>query len=108
MKGENSTLLISQATTPTFILTVPDTIDLTTATNMVFSLVQEDVKVRKNFNSLVIDIHSVSVFLTQEDTMRLQEGDAVIQLNWTYLDGTRVCSKKVKVKIESNLLPEVI
>ena len=97
-----------QATTPTFILTLPDTLDLSGITNMYFSLEQGNTKLRKAGNELSVDGNVVSVYLEQEDTLQFNRGRADLQLNWTYPDGRRACSNIVVVPVDPNLIKEVI
>ena len=81
---------IGQATTPTFVCTVPDSTDLTPADNAVAA-------------------HSVSVYLTQRDTVWLNSARPVeLQLNWTYSTGQRGMTKIKTVEVDRNLVPEVL
>lgn len=97
-----------QATTPTFILTLPETVDLSLASHIAFSLVQGRAKIKKFDSELVVDGQTVSVYLTQEDTLKFVSGSAKLQLNWSYADGSRACSNIVELNVSPNLLPEVI
>lgn len=94
-----------QYTTPTFILTLPETVDLSLADTIIFSLRQGCFAINK---TVTADGQDVSVFLSQEETARLKPGMCAIQLNWTYADGTRACSNIVNVRVGANLLKEVI
>ena len=97
-----------QGTTPTFILTLPNTVDLTVIKNMYFSLEQGNTKLRKTGDSLTIDGQTVSVYLTQAETLEFNPGRANLQLNWTYPNGSRACSNIAGVNIGSNLIKEVV
>ena len=97
-----------QATTPTFVLTLPNTVDLTEAERVIFTLIQKPNVITKEGADLEITAHTVSVYLTQSDTVGFIEGTAKIQLNWLYPNGTRACSNIVTVPVSPNLLPEVI
>ena len=97
-----------QATTPTFILTLPDTVDLSLAANIYFSLKQGKVEIQKENDSLVVDGQTVSVYLTQAETLQLSAGSAQLQLNWTYTDGSRACTNVATVQVTSNLLKKVV
>jgi hypothetical protein len=97
-----------QATTPTFILTLPDTVDLSQAANIYFSLRQKNVNIEKSNDDLTVDGQTVSVYLSQEETLQLVSGAAQIQLNWTYANGSRACSNIVSVQVTENLLKEVV
>ena len=97
-----------QATTPTFILTLPDTVDLSEAANIYFSLRQKNVIIEKSNDDLTVDGQTVSVYLSQAETLQLVSGAAQIQLNWTYANGSRACSNIVSVQVTENLLKEVV
>jgi len=97
-----------QATTPTFILTLPDTVDLSLAANIYFSLRQVNLEIQKKNEDLVVDGQTVSVYLSQAETLQFQYGSAQIQLNWTYADGSRACTNIATVQVSSNLLKEVV
>lgn len=99
---------MTQATTPTFILTLPSSVDLSEAANVYFTLKQNNVEIEKKTSDLVIEGQTVSVFLSQIDTLQLTAGTAQIQLNWTYANGARACSKIKSVQVSENLLKEVV
>ena len=54
-----------QATTPTFVLTLPETVDLTEPSHFYFTLRQGHVKIEKTDSDLVIDGQTISVYLSQ-------------------------------------------
>lgn len=97
-----------QATTPRFVLELPDTVDLTQAANVYFALKQMNVLIEKSTADLTVDTHTVCVALSQAETLRLATGRARIQLNWTYEDGTRACTNIVTVNVLQNLMMEVL
>lgn len=97
-----------QATTPTFVLTIQDEIDLGEAQNVYFSLRQGSYVLQKTGESMTIDGNTVSIYLDQEETLPFKEGVAELQLNWTYQDGSRACSVIKKIEVEENLLKKVI
>lgn len=97
-----------QATTPTFVLTLPEDVDLSQASNIYFTLRQKNVQINKTGDELVIDGQTVSVYLSQAETLQLVHGAAQIQLNWTYANGARACSNIVSVPVSGNLLKEVV
>lgn len=97
-----------QATTPTFILTLPDTVDLSLAANIYFSLKQGNVEIQKENDALAVEGQTVSVYLTQAETLQLSAGSAQLQLNWTYADGSRACTNVATVQVTSNLLKAVV
>jgi hypothetical protein len=97
-----------QGTTPTFILTLPNTVDLTAIKNMYFSLEQGSTRLRKEGADLQINGQDISVYLTQAETLKFNTGRANLQLNWTYPDGSRACSNIVNVNVGLNLIKEVV
>lgn len=97
-----------QATTPTFILTLPEEVDLSEASNIYFTLRQKNVQINKAGDDLTVDGQTVSVYLEQAETLQLVSGAAQIQLNWTYANGSRACSNIVSVQVSENLLKEVV
>lgn len=99
---------MTQATTPTFILTLPGTVDLSGIQSMFFNLEQGTTRLRKTGNELTINGNEVSVYLTQEDTLKFNKGQASLQLNWTYPDGSRACTTIISVPVDPNLLKEVV
>ena len=99
---------MTQATTPTFILTLPNSVDLSEAANVYFTLKQNNVEIEKKTSDLQIDGQTVSVFLSQIDTLQLTAGTAQMQLNWTYENGGRACSNIVSVNVTENLLKAVV
>ena len=97
-----------QATTPTFILTLPNDIDLGEAAHVYFTLKQNGLEIEKSDSDLTIDANEVSVYLSQEETLKLSVGTARLQLNWTYLNGSRACSTIATVNVDENLLKAVV
>lgn len=97
-----------QATTPTFILTLPSDVDLGEAAHVYFTLKQKNAEIVKEDTDLTIDGNEVSVYLSQAETLQLVSGAAQIQLNWTYANGSRACSNIVSVQVTENLLKEVV
>ena len=97
-----------QATTPTFVLTLPETVDLTEPSHFYFTLRQGNVRIEKADSDLVIDGQTISVYLSQAETLTLTPGMVKLQLNWTYANGSRACSNIVSVNVTENLLKEVV
>lgn len=96
-----------QATTPTFVISLPNAVDLTAARTIEFSLRQHRTLISKT--DVALDgTHTVRVGLTQQETLRFQEGEADLQLNWTYADGSRGAIYIIKVNIVENLEKRVI
>lgn len=97
-----------QATTPTFLLTLPSSVDLSLIQTMLFTIEQGGIEINKSGSDLGIEGQTVSVFLTQQETMRFKKGTAKLQLNWTYSDGKRACSNIANVEVSPNLFMEVL
>lgn len=97
-----------QATTPTFTLKLPDTVDLTEAASVYFNLTQSATQIQKTGADLTVEAHQVQVFLSQAETLSLAIGNAELQLNWVYADGSRACSNIVMIPVTKNLLKAVV
>ena len=100
-------------TTPTFTLTLPDTVDLTEATNVyaAFAMPGKGDVLRKTGTDLDVTAHQVDVFLSQEETALFRPGTVLIQLNWTYQDGgiaKRAGSEIATINVTPNLINEVL
>lgn len=97
-----------RATTPTYILTLPQNsgIDLTEAQEVHFTLRQNKYSIDK----IVVptDSKTVEVTLSQAETINLKEGGAEIQLNWIYADGKRGATYVSPVRVDRQLLSEVL
>ena len=100
-------------TTPTITFTLPETVDMTLATNVfvTFATRQQKKILEKTESDLIITEHTVGVFLSQEETKNLT-GDVVkVQLNWTYVESgvtKRACSNIIDISVRENLKKEII
>ena len=97
-----------QATTPTFVLTLPSTIDLSEAEHILFSIEQNFVTINKDEEDIDVASNVATIRLDQEDTVALSKGNAKIQLNWTYSDGSRACTEVKNIVVGENLHKAVI
>lgn len=96
-----------RGTTPTFILTLQDA-DLTN-TNVYVTFKQDDcLLLTKSGSDLSIEENVVSVYLSQEETLKFQRGNLYIQVNWTFDNGKRACSEIALVKVDNNLFNGVL
>lgn len=97
-------------TTPTFIVRLrnADDVDITEAKNVYFTVATRTATITKTGEDLEVGPQSVEVFLSQEESGRLHEGPAEIQLNWTYSDGRRAATVTKQIRIDKNLLREVV
>lgn len=97
-----------QATTPTFIFTLPSEIDLSQAENVYVTIKQVGTVITKKGSAITIDANKVYVTLTQAETVRFVSGNLATQLNWTYENGIRAASNIVVIPVTPNLLQEVV
>ena len=101
-------MAIIQGVTPTFTLTVPETIDLTEAQNVYATFSQSKTSLTKSGSDLTVREHEVDVYLSQAETLAFQKGIVSVQLNWTYADGSRGATWKKGIEWDENLLKEVL
>ncbi len=101
-----------EGTTPTFILTITeDSVDLTQASKIVVSFKQAagNIDLRKSGDDIAVEAHQVSVYLTQEETLRFVSGKPIrIQINWVYQDRSRSATVIKTIAVSENLVQEVI
>lgn len=103
-----------RATTPTFTFTIKsDTLDLSEANNIYVTLAQGGRTVTKTGEDIELTVpRTVSVFLTQEESLALMEGSMDVQLNWTYADSggnaRRAATKPKTISVTKQLLKRVI
>ena len=95
--------------TPTYTLTLPDDIDLSQASYVYVSFADKSgvEYFRKTGSDLTIDANVVQVFLSQTETLQF-DGMVLIQINWTYPDGSRACTTMARDYYGSNLVSEVL
>ena len=98
-----------RGTTPTFKLRLKDTsIDLTKADNIYVSFSQKSVRLMKSGEDLEVNGNEVDVYLTQEESLKVVDGEVEIQINWTYDDGSRACTNIVTINVSKNLIGRVL
>ena len=75
-----------RGTTPTFTLMLKDqNINLNEAITVIATIKQCDTRINISGDRLQIDGYTVSLWLTQAESLKLDKGTtASIQLNWTY------------------------
>lgn len=98
-----------RATTPTFTLTLPESseVDLTEASKVYFAISQGSTVIKKEVTPT--DAHTVEVSLTQTEALSLRDGkSADIQLNWLYSGGARAATYVAQVRVDKQLLKEVL
>ena len=95
-------------TTPTFEFTLQSNdVDLTAAAHVYVDIVGA-AHVSKSDTDLTIGEKTISVFLTQEETLSLGTGLIRFQANWTYTGGQRGGSAIGEYIFSDNLRREVL
>ena len=100
-----------RGTTPTYTFNLPETVDLTEASKVyvTFAKMNEEIIYTKENADLDISAQSVGVYLSQEETLALPNGQVKVQLNWLYAEGNRTkraCSQKIVIQTQKNLIDE--
>ena len=99
---------VPRGTTPTFTLTFTEqSLDLTQAAHVYVSFCGS-AYIEKSDSDLTIAEKSVSVYLSQEETLALAQGPVAIQVNWTYANGDRAASTIVRYRFDGQLLNRVV
>lgn len=103
--------------TPTIILSLPDYSEIMSASNVYVTLADKCKSVTKKNDDLVIaadtehEAITISVYLTQMETLSFHSGSVMVQVNWTYQEGNetkRACSTIGRITFADNLLNGVI
>lgn len=102
-----------RGTTPTYTLTLPETVDLTEATEVIvtFATTNHEILLEKHLADVEIELNTISVWISQEESLLFPIGLIEIQVNWTYVSGEhtdRACTEIVSVTSHRNLHDEVI
>lgn len=109
-----------QATTPTVVLTLPETVDLTTAREIYVSFRQRSAPLSPEPYSSVLtktlgaDVwltgtHIINVYLSQAETLAFEPCKAVeVQVNWITAGGDREATLIETIKIFDNIIDSVI
>ncbi len=105
-----------QATTPTVILTLPNTVDLTTAQEVYVSFRQRSALAANNVLTKTLgpsvwlaDGHTINVYLTQTETLGFIPSRAIeVQVNWITAGGDREATLIATMGIADNIINEVI
>lgn len=99
-------MIVYEGTTPTITLQGPETVDFTT-----LGTCRVDITQRKNtisFTNPTVTAHSVSVTLTQQQTLSLKPMlECEIQANFKS-GSTRVCTVPASFEVGNNLYDEVM
>ena len=98
-----------RGTTPTLIFTFPNDFDVTQASVVLVTISDRGTPLfEKTGEDIEVDEHTVSVFLSQEETLRMPIGEVSCQINLLYADNTRVATNIVRVDWQKNLHNEVM
>ncbi len=103
-----------QGTTPTLGFRIKDeSVNLEEANNMYVTISQGLTEITKTGDFVeIVDQRKVYMWLTQQESFLLKEGEAEAQLNWTYEDPShnprRAATKPKTIQITKQLLKRVI
>lgn len=102
-----------RGTTPTYTITFPNDVDMTLASDVTVSLgnSSKNTLIEKKGSELVIDQHTVSFDLSQEESLIFRQNFFLGQVNWLYYDGPKVrraCSNVFTIPVEDNMKDEVM
>ena len=103
-----------QFTTQPFTMLMPPTIDMERVRDLCFTVKQKNdatqtlVVINKRGSDIVVEGSTVYACLSQEDTGLLSTGVCKVQLNWMYEGYGRMASFYKKIRVDENLLQEVI
>lgn len=100
-----------RGTTPTITFELDDDgydIDLTKANNIYVTFESGFKSCTKTGNALTITPKTVTVTLSQQETLAFKDRNVKIQINWTYANGARWSSECVNYTITEQLLNRVV
>lgn len=101
--------MFPQGSTPTFVLTLPEGIDLTQASKVVASFRCSGVQYDVEPPELELTATTATARLSQEQTLAWDDGAVLkVQLNWLTQDGVRAASEVWEGVVEEQLLTEVM
>lgn len=96
-----------QGLTPTIIVNVGESVDLTEAGHVYVSFKQGG-KVWEKTDGFTVAAHAVDIYLEQADTLAFGVGPIEVQINWTYANGQRGATDPVTLSVLPNHLLEVL
>ena len=103
--------------TPTIILTLPESSAVLSASHVYVTIADKCKSITKQDDELTVEADTeheaitISVFLTQAETLAFHKGSVMVQVNWTYQENgisKRACSTIGKLTFAENLLNGVI
>lgn len=99
---------VPRGTTPTLLLTFTEqNLDFTAAEDVYVTIKYGDTKLTKTGTDLVLTQKTISVFLSQQETLTFPEGECEVQANWTG-GGKRAASDIGQFYFSKQLLDEVL
>lgn len=103
--------MFARGTTPTITFELEDSeMDLTQARNVyvTFQWAGGSKSMTKTGSELTLTANTISVTLTQQETLDFKCDRIRVQVNWTYSDGTRWSTECVGFGVSEQLLDKVI
>ena len=98
-----------KGTTPTLIFEFPNTFDVTDASVVLVTIsAKGQTLIELTGEDIDIEEHSVSCWLSQEQTLAMPVGEVSAQINLLYDDGQRVATNICKFDWQKNLHNEVM
>lgn len=101
---------MTRGTTPTFLIKVNSDLDLSTVSKLWITFEQNNIE--KTFNLEDVEVNAsektISVFMSQEDTLEFATGYALLQIRGLTADEKAFASKVKRVDIERILKEGVI
>lgn len=100
---------VPKYTTPTFLLEFPEDseIDLTSADEVYVTFAFRGEIVTKSGDDLTVTANTVSVLMSEDETMSFPVGDVQIQVNWTS-GANRFASEIVSYPVTDNLIARLL
>lgn len=83
-KKIKTTLKCVRGYTPTIFLRIKEDVDFSMVSHKYFTIKQGNCLIRKEDADVITDGRLIGAYLTQEETLRLCEGYASMQAQWTY------------------------
>lgn len=93
---------IIQGTTPTLVITVNEDLDFSMITEAWIYIAQQNkVKIDKTYTDVTFNqaAKTLSVLLSQEDTLNVKDGEAIFQMRLLLSDGTALGVKGKRIDI---------
>jgi len=95
-------MVLIQGTTPTIIINIKNDIEFSQIAGASLTISQRDkIRVHKDITDITVNPveRRIKVLLTQEDTLNLREGDAIIQVRILMSDGTALASLEKEIGV---------